>query len=142
MANRYVLVFLATFLVGCQNHLLFVEGSHLGLKMKVQASQATPGEVDLGYRRGMAVVIPSNKAGEAGAKPTVKETGSEVVVQQNSGEVMSLYSRFQANVGWNDPVEVKHFLATGNAAVFLLARPNELGEMTASWNRESTEENP
>ncbi len=42
---------------------------------------------------------------------------------------MSLYSVFKANIGFNDPIEVCHFLATGVAAVVLLSDKNALNAL-------------
>lgn len=131
-------VLLAT---SCATHLQFVEGSHMGLKMKVNTSDMTPAEIDLGYRRGMAALIPRQQTTEGSlqGKPIMEKKNDTVVIRQDPHEVMSLYSRFKANVGFNDKVEVRHFLATGNAATLLMGRKNQLDRFTADWNESEKE---
>lgn len=121
---------------GCSTHLQFVEGSHMGLKMKINATEMTPAEIDLGYRRGVAVLIPRQQVteGSLDGKPIMERNGDDVIIRQDPQEVMSLYSRFKANVGFMDAVEVRHFLATGNAATLLMGRQNQLDRLTADWN--------
>jgi hypothetical protein len=134
---RWHVALAATLLMmACKTHLQFVEGSHMGLRMKVNATEMTPAEIDLGYRRGMAVIIPRQAVTEGAlAGPIIeKPDDNTVIIRQDPHEVMSLYSRFKANVGFMDPVEVRHFLATGNAATLLLGRKNQLDQMTADWS--------
>ena len=122
----------ALVLGGCSSHLLFVEESHIGLKAKIAASQTSPYNLDLGYRRGMVALIPLQSAeGERGTNPDEGEnpTGSErkeIVIVHDPNDLMSLYCVFKANIGFNDPVEIYHFLATGRAAITLLAKEEEL----------------
>lgn len=144
--KRVLLVLVALAAVGCKNHLLFVEGSHMGLMAKVKTSEVSPLEVDLGYRRGMVVVIPrqdvAGSSSEPKAQVTTDESTKTVVVQQDVGEVMSVFSRFRANVGLFDDVSVRHFLATGNAASLLIASKTDLSKLTSDWDQGAGENEP
>ena len=42
------------------------------------------------------------------------------------GELTSLYTTYKANIGFLDPFEVQHFLATGVAATNIVADPDVL----------------
>ncbi len=138
---RTLLFAMALLLTGCKSHLLFTEGSHMGLKLNFRATQTSPAEIDLGYRRGMLAIIPRQDSGDSETtQPLVDESDGQVVIQQDGQEVMSLYSRFKANVGFNDPVEVRHFLATGNAAILLMSRKDQLGSFTEEWNEDPDHE--
>jgi hypothetical protein len=55
-----------------------------------------------------------------------------LTVKPDPNELMSLYTVFRANVGFNDPVCVHHFLATGVAASNLLANESDLRKLTRS----------
>lgn len=124
---------------GCSSHLVFLESSHLGLKASFEPNSPTPAEVDLGYRRGMFAMIPQ-KSKESGQGPPgsvkVEQTGegtaktTTITVTPDPDELMSMYSTFCGNVGFNDPVEVHHFLATGVAASNLLANEESLRDLT------------
>jgi hypothetical protein len=126
---------LAALAPGCKSHLFFVEESHWGLKAKISASQTTPFDVDLGYRRGMIVFLPkkSGDAAAADAQPVVQKQTQDGKVQwtvsSDPGDLMSLYTRFDANVGFFDPVRVRHFLATGDAAAQLIANESDLNRI-------------
>ncbi len=119
--------------VGCTSHLMFVEEDHLGLKAQFAANNPAPAEVSLGYRRGIVAVIPQQSGDTVPLTSSVSVTSSQdsagkktVTVYNDPNELMSLYTTFRANVGFNDPVEVHHFLATGIAAASLLANHEEL----------------
>lgn len=118
---------------GCSSHLMFVEQSHVGLKATFEPNQPTPAEVDLGYRRAMFAVIPqkAERASSQSGSVTVDRSKSpmEITVVPDPNELMSLYTVFRANVGFNDPVCLHHFLATGVAASNLLANASDLRDV-------------
>ncbi|PON14998.1 hypothetical protein C2W62_26155 [Candidatus Entotheonella serta] len=68
---------------------------------------------------------PAAKARETSAQETV------IQIQHDPDELMSLYSVFKANIGFNDPIKVCHFLATGVAAVVLLSDEKALNALKA-----------
>lgn len=117
---------------GCTSHLVFVEEDHVGLKAKFQPNDPAPAQFSVGYHRGVVAVVPQQGAKASGLTNQVtvtrKADGTNVVVQvvADPDELMSLYTVFRANVGWRDPVETLHFLATGTAAAQLLANEDEL----------------
>lgn len=143
MRNSCVLILIAVmFCGGCTSHLVFVEESHLAFKAQFRAQSAAPFNLDLGYRRGMIALIPlqsdeNKNEGQASVAPGASEAVESSTpaptdppgeaktkvlrIQHDPDELMSLYSTFKANIGFNDPVEVCHFLATGVAATALLS---------------------
>jgi hypothetical protein len=139
MRHPCVLTLLAVLLCGgCTNNLVFVEESHLAFKAQFRTQSAAPFNLDLGYRRGMIALIPlqsdeNQDEGEAEASEADEsstpapanvpgEPNTKVIrIQHDPDELMSLYSTFRANIGFNDPVEVCHFVATGVAATALLS---------------------
>lgn len=152
---------------GCTSHLVFIEESHTGLRIRAGGNSApSPYEISLGYRRGMIAAVPKQQnaqavdagsttdRGVAGGETnrenmlsTLATSGSKaglgngsngkarVVLRDDPTELMSLYSEFCANVGFNDPVEYHNLLVTGDAAIWLLADGNSrlrdaLGDVT------------
>lgn len=117
---------------GCTSHLVFLEEDHFGLKAQFEPNNPAPAELSLGYRRGVVAVIPQQAAQPVKLTNSVtvatETTASNTVVKvyNDPNELMSLYTVFRANVGFGDPVEVHHFLATGTAATSLLANEGEL----------------
>jgi hypothetical protein len=156
---RYLLVLVclaALVLQGCKSHLLFVEESHLALKAKFRADSATPFDVDLGYRRGMIALIPMQLEGgeekqttppaatlPPPASPAPSSPTTKVLrVHHDPDELMSLYTVFKANIGFADPVEVCHFMATGVAATVLLSDAESLKALEKTIGRCSSGNNP
>jgi len=125
---RWLLVGLLVATSGCSTHLLFAESAHLGIKAEFSAQSTVPAEMSVGYRRTIVAAMPKRTV-EAEEGPVTTRTAEELqcaetptlIITDEPGELMSLYTTFSANVGWNDPVEVRHVLATGRAATYLLA---------------------
>lgn len=113
---------------GCESHLAFVEEDHWGLKAQFQPNNPSPAQITLGYRRGIVAVIPQQAAqSQTLTNPiSVTWTTNSITVVQNPNELMSLYTVFNANIGFGDPTEVRHFMATGMAANSLLANHEDL----------------
>ena len=140
MMNRpLTLVSLSLMLAtGCTSHLVFFEEDHLGLKASFEANNPTPAQLSLGYRRGVAAVVPQqSQSAKPSANVSVTATNSSdgtktVTVITNPNELMSLYTVFNANIGFGDPLQVKHFLATGSAASALLSDNDELRNVAAA----------
>lgn len=118
------------FTAGCTTHMVFMEESHAGLKVRVGGNTPSPYEISLGYRRGMVAAVPkqlqsnSEVSAEGGNGEEGNVDGKKVVLKYDPKELMSLYTEFCANVGFNDPVEFHHLLVTGDAAIWLLAADN------------------
>jgi hypothetical protein len=129
-ARRVALLVALAGTAGCSSHLLFVEHSHVGLKASFEPSQPTPAEVDLGYRRAMFAMIPQKSrepSNDAGSVVVNRDDGQvAITIVPDPNELMSIYTVFKANVGFNDPVCLHHFLATGVAASHLLANAGDL----------------
>ncbi len=66
----------------------------------------------------------SGRAAPAGAPPAT------ILIEPDPKELMSLYSTYDANVGFADPIRVRHFLATGMAANNLMADSAQLEALT------------
>lgn len=133
--TRYLLVLVAcsSLVTGCTSHLIFVEEGHIGLKAKFESNSPTPAELSLGYHRGMIAVVPQQSAQPSGRTQPLNvvgavgaNSGKTLTIEHDPDELMSMYSTFCANVGFGDPVEVHHFLATGTAAVTLLSTQSQL----------------
>ncbi len=92
----------------------------MGLKAEFSADSATPAHINLGVKRQAVAVIPQIDASDNAAR-TAAPAGATV-----PNELTSFYTRYEANIGLNDPIYVKHFLATGSAAVQLMADDNAL----------------
>lgn len=126
---KWAALILAGTLCGCQTHMMFIEESHIGLKAEMSADGTTPAQLDVGMRRGVAAFIPQNVAykptSEGSIKQTPKETTEDriITLKPADGELTNLYNHYEANVGFFDPIEVKHFLATGVAAANVVADP-------------------
>ncbi len=123
---------------GCTSHLVFYEEDSLGLKAKFESSNPAPAQLSLGYRRGIVAVIPQKSDGKkpsaALAVTTTEGQGKKTItITDDPNELMSLYTLFKANVGFMDPVETKHFLATGTAAASLLANDDNLRDVTKAF---------
>ncbi len=124
----------------CQQHLFFVEGSSIGLKAKFSGDGPSPAEVDLGYRRGLVAIMPKRvdtKDAPATSKPldTAVVAGappSEIVIEDDPAELMSLYTAFRASVGFGDPTEICHFLASGRAAALLVSNQTALEQLSTN----------
>ena len=169
MKSKYKIIpmsFLMTFFVGCTSHMHFAEESHFGLKASFASSSISPYELDLGYRRGMIAAIPLQSEGDGSnsevsedqaggngeneASVTDSEENSpsasnesnqkEIIITRDKNELMSLYSIFKANIGFDDPVEIYHFLATGRAAVDLLSNHDELRKIVNQVSSEDEED--
>jgi len=124
-------------LTGCQSHLVFLEEDHVGLKAQFQPNNPSPAQITLGYRRGIVAVVPQQSASSQNLTNPVSVTWTtnSVTVCQNPNELMSLYTVFQANIGFGDPTEVHHFMATGMAANALLANHADLRNLSATINK-------
>jgi hypothetical protein len=111
---------------------MFIEEANIGLKARFEANNPTPAQLSLGYRRGVIAVIPQQSSGNKPSPSLAVSTttngvpGKVIVIKNDPNELMSLYTVFKANIGFNDPVAIKHFLATGTAASSLLADHSEL----------------
>jgi hypothetical protein len=70
--------------------------------------------------------------GSVTVTPATKGAPTKVEIKPDPNELMSLYAVFHANVGFNDPICVHHFLATGVAAANLLANHDDLRKVTTS----------
>jgi len=123
-------------LVGCESHLVFIEEDHIGLKAQFQPNNPSPAELSLGFRRGIVAVVPQQSANAVTLTNPVSVTWTtnSITISQNPNELMSLYTVFKANVGFGDPTEVHHFMATGMAANALLANNTNLQNVTANLN--------
>jgi hypothetical protein len=121
---------------GCESHLVFIEEDHIGLKAQFQPNNPSPVELSLGYRRGIVAVVPQqSKSGQTLTNPvSVTWTTNSVTISENPNELMSMYTVFKANVGFNNPTEIHHFLATGMAANSLLANEDALRNVTTNLN--------
>jgi hypothetical protein len=135
--------------MGCSSHLLFVEEGHIGLKAKFESNSPTPAQVTLGSHRGMMAVVPqqSKDASPRTQPPTVTASIDDdkhkiLTIEHDPDELMSMYSTFCANIGFNDPVEVHHFLATGTAAVTLLSNQELLRDLTKELDRSACKAPP
>jgi len=130
--RKYVLLLLmALLLSGCawtnenfHDRLLFVEESHIGLKAKVGIDQ-TPGDIDFGYRRSMVALIPKanatsdgkqtnfNKSPEQSNDPEKTDCPANL---NDTNELLSVISSFNADVRWFESTRVRTYFATGKAA--------------------------
>ena len=123
-------------LTGCTSHLIFVEEAHVGLKAKLEPNNPAPAQLSLGYRRGVVAVIPQQSSSSKGTQTAAGDAAANadgpkvVTIIADPNELMSLYTVFNANVGFGDPVAIRHFLATGTAASSLLANDGELRKIT------------
>ena len=126
-------------LSGCTSHLVFLEEDHVGLKAAFEANNPAPAQFSVGYRRGVVAVLPQKSDPKDQSKsPTVSVTttndsggGNKVVtITADPNELMSLYTTFKPNIGFNNPVQINHFLATGSAARSLLADHDQLRNLT------------
>jgi hypothetical protein len=118
-------------LCGCQTHAVFSEASHTGLLVEFDGTGSVPINVDVGYERGVFIMLPQrDKATDpclAGAiTQCVDDEATTVTVHPHPGELVSLYTTHEANIGFGDPIEVRHFLATGIAAAYIVADPATL----------------
>jgi hypothetical protein len=133
---------------GCTSHLVFMEESHTGLKIRAGGSTPSPYEVGFGYRRGMVAAVPkqypctrSKDGTDCPVKPEHKHDDQAVAAKDSSGpngskdpkpviihydpnELMSLYAEFCANIGFNEPIEFHNLMVTGDAAIWLLSDAN------------------
>ncbi len=136
--NTCAALLAAAFMTGCSTtHLIFTEEDHIGLKAQFEPNNPSPAELTLGYRRGIVTVIPQQSPSPSHLTDpiTVKTdrtntNGVVVTVIEDPDELMSVYTRFKANIGFLDPVEIHHFLATGTAAASLLANEDDLRAVT------------
>jgi hypothetical protein len=134
---RFVAIPLFLCITGCESHLVFIEEDHLGLKAQFQPNNPSPGEISLGYRRGIIAVVPQQSAKPVTLMNPISvtwTTNNSLTVCQNPNELMSLYTVFKANVGFGSPTEIHHFLATGMAANALLANSDSLRNVTTNLN--------
>lgn len=125
-------------LAGCTSHLVFIEEDHLGLKAAFEPNNPSPAQFSVGYRRGVVAVVPQKSDAENKSRSnslSVTHTNDAngkktITVTTNPHELMSLYTTFKANIGFNNPVRINHFLATGTAATSLLADHEQLRNLT------------
>lgn len=124
---------------GCAQRLVFLESSHMGLKAAFQPNNPTPAELDLGWRRGLFAMVPQKSAdtpdpSTARGSVRVSQTDGRTTIDvvPDPDELVSLYAVYCGNIGFNDPVEIHHFLATGVAASNLLANESTLRALTGS----------
>lgn len=131
---------------GCSSHLIFAEHSHAGLKVQAGGDVLSPYELSLGYRRGVVAAVPKQQPSSSSQDQPASEQGAEatgnsgtppqgegggndngngdqniVVLEYDPHELMSIYTEFCANIGFDDPIEFHHLIVTGDAAVRLLA---------------------
>jgi len=145
---------------GCTSHLVYAERAHFGLHVNVKPDATdSPYEFDLGYRRAVVAFIPheqpdaaeqaaaeAREATPAGEAKESKEPAAEgapgdlAVVDgarepkdspRSKKELMSLYTSFSGNIGFNDPIEYRHVLATGRAAKCLARNAEALAALRA-----------
>jgi hypothetical protein len=148
--KRHVLwLALAIPLSSCTSHLIFTENAHFGLKASFEPNTPTPAEVDLGWRRAMFAMVPQKcQADSKDGKGcgTAASEGSVTVQRDDAGhltfdvvpdpnELMSMYAVFCGNIGFADPTEVHHFLATGIAASNLVANADALRTLAVTMKR-------
>lgn len=124
------------YLTGCESHLVFIEEDHMGLKAQFQPNNPSPVELSLGYRRGIVAVVPQQSQQPMNLTNPVSVTWTTnlVTISENPNELMSLYTVFKANVGFNSPTEIHHFMVTGMAANSLLANSASLRNVTTNLN--------
>ncbi len=143
--NLRVIVLVSLLGPGCSSHLIFLENSHMGLTASFEPNSPTPAEVDLGWRRAMFAMVPQKSkdgGSAAGATPgSVSVTKSadgktKIEVVPDPNELMSLYTVFKGNIGFNDPIEIHHFMATGVAAANLLANHDALRTVVDSLQQD------
>lgn len=129
-----VSVLMITLCQGCaSDRLLFVESSTIGLKARFEGDSPSPASITLGLRRGIVALIPqSERSADATVTTETKVDGGNVkkTFTLSPGELNSLFSRFDANVGFGDPISVRHLLATGSAASEIAANENLIQELT------------
>ena len=122
---------------GCRSHLVFIEEDHVGLKAAFEPNTPSPVQLSIAYRRGVVAVVPQQSLAEVrttnAVNVVVDRSANVVTVVQDPNELMSLYTRFTANVGLGDPTRVQHFLATGNAASGLVANNAGLRNLTTNF---------
>jgi hypothetical protein len=132
---------------GCYRHLVFVENSHFGLKASFEPNNPTPAEVDLGWRRAMFAMVPQKSSGDTKSSPgsvTVERSADDngkttITIVPDPNELMSMYAVYQGNIGFNDPVEIYHFMATGVAASNLLANDGSLRQLVRRVNAQNVD---
>jgi hypothetical protein len=145
---------------GCTSHLVFMEESHMGLKVRVGGSAPSPYEIGLGYRRGMVAAVPKQKAGkndEKAGKESRTDSSSDnasksidvetetIELIYDPKELMSMYTEFCANVGFDNPIEFHHLIVTGDAAIWLLADGESglrqaMGDVAACFKAQASSE--
>lgn len=125
---------------GCRSHMLFVEEEQAGLKVAYAPNNPSPAQVTIALRRGLVAVVPQQSLSEVPTTNAVNVTTQNsggtnyVTVIEDPNELMSLYTRFQANVGLGAPIRFNHFLATGSAAIELLANEESLRQIATNFN--------
>jgi len=150
MTKCVLLLLMALLLPGCAwinenfyDRLLFVEESHIGLKAKVGIDQ-TPGDIDFGYRRSMVALIPKANATSDGKRTNFKKPPEQSNDPEktdcssnlnDTNELLSVISSFNADVRWFESTRISTYFATGRAAEqtacdlhaikALLATPND-----------------
>ena len=133
-----VLILSGLCLAACETHLMFVEGAHTGLRIKLSTDGSVPVDFNVGYKRGVTAFIPQTgkelkgEKGESlkgGLNSTESGEKKSITVTPGPGELTSLYNRFEANIGYRDPTYVRQILATGIAADNLAADPSALDNL-------------
>ena len=126
--RKWLFLLLPLGLGACTNHLVFVEESHFGLKADFSGTNVTPYEFDLSYRRGIVALIPQQKGSAGQLKTEIRDQDNTVIAsyEHDPAELTSLFVLFRANIGFNDPIELHHFMATGWASVLLASRKDAL----------------
>ncbi|MSR74783.1 MAG: hypothetical protein EXS14_04845 [Planctomycetes bacterium] len=94
----------AFLLLGCTTDVLFIDEAHYGL-----AARISPGGVPLSLSAGAQRNVSTWLPAEAADTPC------------NDGALSSLYAHCSGNLGFNDPVRLRHTIATGAAAEQLAA---------------------
>ena len=135
-----VCIFACVAVCGCKSHLIFLEEEQAGLKVAYAPNNPSPAQVTLALRCGVVAVVPQKSASEVPTTNAVNVTTelingtNHVTVIEDPNELMSLYTRFQANVGLAGAIRFNHFLATGNAAIELLANAESLRQIATNFN--------
>ena len=125
---------------GCSSHMLFFEEEQAGLKVAYAPNNPSPAQVTIALRRALVAVVPQQSLSEVPTTNAINVTTHNtdgtnyVTVIEDPNELMSLYTRFQANVGLGAPIRFNHFLATGSAAIELLSSEESLRQIATNFS--------
>lgn len=111
-----VIVLLLSACTANHDRLYFVENTHLGLRAKLEPESQTPGDVNFGYKRSVATLIPCKQL-----KVSQDHDGDEQHVcggddADADNNIMSLMSSFNTRITWFEGTRITTFFATGEAA--------------------------